>query len=66
MNDIILLKQGEIVLKGLNKRFFEQKLVSNIKRRLKPLGAFHVDRVQCTVYVEPLRKKRTWTRPLRR
>ena len=26
MNDIILLKQGEIVLKGLNKKYFEQKL----------------------------------------
>ena len=26
MQDIILLKQGEIVLKGLNKKYFEQKL----------------------------------------
>ena len=30
MEDIILLKQGEIVLKGLNKRSFEMKLLSNI------------------------------------
>lgn len=29
MNDIILLKLGEIVLKGLNRKSFEQKLVSN-------------------------------------
>ena len=30
MNDIILLKLGEIVLKGLNRRSFEQKLLNNI------------------------------------
>ena len=42
MKDMILLKQGEIVLKGLNKRSFEQKLLSNIRRRLKGLGA-HVN-----------------------
>ena len=38
MQDIILLKQGEIVLKGLNKKYFEQKLVQNVKRRLFRLG----------------------------
>lgn len=53
MKDIILLKQGEVVLKGLNRRFFEQKLVTNIRKRLKPMGAFHVYCVQSTVYVEP-------------
>ena len=49
MKDIILLKQGEVVLKGLNRRFFEQKLVTNIRKRLKPMGAFHVYCVQSTV-----------------
>ena len=53
MNDIILLKQGETVLKGLNRRYFEQRLVSNIRKRLKPMGAFRVYCVQSTVYVEP-------------
>ena len=53
MRDMILLKQGEIVLKGLNKRSFEQKLLSNIRTRLKPIGDFHVYSVQSTVYVEP-------------
>ena len=53
MKDMILLKQGEIVLKGLNKRSFEQKLLSNIRRRLKGLGEFDVYCVQYTVYVEP-------------
>lgn len=53
MNDMILLKQGEIVLKGLNKRSFEQKLLSNIRKRLKRFGEFDVYSVQSTVYVEP-------------
>ena len=53
MRDIILLKQGEIVLKGLNKRYFEQKLLQNVKRRLAPLGNFEVNCLQSTVYVEP-------------
>ena len=53
MNDIILFKQGEIILKGLNRREFEMKLISNIKRRLKPFGAFNVYCMQSTVYAEP-------------
>ena len=53
MKDIILLKQGEVVLKGLNKRYFEQKLLANIRKRLKQIGNFHVYCVQSTVYVEP-------------
>jgi len=53
MQEIILLKQGEIVLKGLNKRYFEQKLVQNVKRSLEPFGDFKVYTAQSTVYVEP-------------
>ena len=53
MRDIILLKQGEIVLKGLNKKYFEQKLLQNVKRRLARLGEFDVLCYQSTLYVEP-------------
>ncbi|NCC67150.1 MAG: tRNA 4-thiouridine(8) synthase ThiI [Clostridia bacterium] len=53
MNDLILLKQGEIVLKGQNRRFFEDKLIANVRRRLKSLGVFSVTATQSTVYVEP-------------
>lgn len=53
MNDIILLKQGEIVLKGQNRRFFEAKLIANAKRRLKKYGDFNVYSTQSTVYVVP-------------
>ena len=52
MNDIILIKLGEIVLKGLNRKSFEQKLMGNIRRRLAPLGNFRVYCLQSTVYVE--------------
>ena len=41
MNEIILLKLGEVVLKGLNRRSFEDKLLSNIRRRLQPL--YHLE-----------------------
>ncbi len=53
MNDMILLKQGEIVLKGQNRRFFEAKLLANIRHRLVKYGAFDVHSTQSTVYVEP-------------
>ncbi len=53
MNEIILLKLGEVVLKGLNRRSFEDKLVSNIRRRLQHYGSFHVYSKQSTIYVEP-------------
>lgn len=53
MNDMILLKQGEIILKGQNRRFFEAKLLSNVRRRLKPFGDFEVNSMQSTVYVVP-------------
>lgn len=53
MNDIILLKQGEMVLKGQNRRSFETKLVSNIARRLRRFGEFHVFSRQSIIYIEP-------------
>ena len=54
INDIILLKLGEIVLKGLNRRSFEQKLIGNINRRLSAIGKFKVYCMQSTIYVEPV------------
>lgn len=54
MKEIILVKDGEIALKGLNKSSFEQMLISNMKRRLKSLGSFRITRAQSTIYLEPL------------
>jgi len=53
MKDIILLKQGEMILKGLNRREFEQKLINNLKRRLGAIGKFNIYSMQSTVYAEP-------------
>ena len=54
MNEIILLKLGELVLKGLNRRSFEDKLQANLHRRLHPYGRFRVYTRQSAAYVEPL------------
>ena len=53
MTEMILLKQGEMVLKGTNRHTFEDKLRANIARRLRPLGRFKVYTRQSTTYVEP-------------
>ena len=54
MKEIVLAKYGEIVLKGLNKRSFEDMLTKNIKRRLKSLGRFELFSAQSTTYITPL------------
>lgn len=53
MKEIFLLKLGEIVLKGQNRRQFENKLRHNVGRRMRPFGEFQVSILQSTVYVEP-------------
>ena len=54
MKEILLLKDGEIVLKGLNRRSFEDVLKKNIKIALSPLGRFEITSAQSTIYVKPL------------
>ncbi len=54
MKEIFLLKLGEIVLKGANKRQFESRLRQNVRRRMKTYGNFDVYIMQSTVYVEPM------------
>ncbi len=51
MKEVLLLKCGEIVLKGLNRKSFEDKLLGNIKRRLKHIGPCRVEMRQSVVYV---------------
>ena len=52
--DLILLKYGEMALKGLNRPLFEQKLIDNIASATAPIGKFSIKRAQSTIYVEPL------------
>ncbi len=51
--EMILCKLGEVVLKGLNRRSFEDKLISNLRRRVSKCGAWRVYAKQSTIYVEP-------------
>lgn len=53
MHEMILCKLGEVVLKGLNRRSFEMKLMSNLRRRTARFGRFRVYSKQSTIYVEP-------------
>ena len=54
MKEQFLLKLGEVVLKGLNRHAFENRLVTTISRRLRNYGDFKVHARQSTIYVEPL------------
>lgn len=53
MKEIILIKNGELALKGLNRCNFEDTLIKNIKRRLKDLGETEIRKSQSTIYIEP-------------
>ena len=57
MNEIFLLKLGEIVLKGANKRQFENKLRQNVRRRMRAFGEFDVYLMQSTLYVQPMNEE---------
>ncbi len=53
MKQLVLIKYGEIILKGLNRPFFEDALVKNIKAALPKEFKGTVHRAQATIYVEP-------------
>ena len=54
MKEILLCKQGELVLKGLNRGWFESLLTKRLKENLAPFGSFKISQAQCTTYVEPI------------
>ena len=53
MQEIILGKLGEVALKGLNRHTFEEKLMTNLRRRLQYTGEFLITSRQSTIYIEP-------------
>ena len=53
MNEVLLCKYGEIVLKGANRAYFEDMLCKELRKRAKKCGNFEILRAQSTVYVEP-------------
>lgn len=54
MKEIILIKNGELALKGLNRSTFEDILIKNMKRRLSSIGEFKFKKSQSTIIVEPV------------
>ena len=54
MKEILLCKYGEIVLKGANRRYFEDILAKELRFRAATFGNFSVTYAQSTVYIEPM------------
>ena len=54
MKEILLIKNGEIALKGLNRASFEDVLIKNIKTALSGLGLIRIKKAQSTIYVSPV------------
>ena len=54
MKEILLCKYGEIVLKGANRRFFEDTLLKTLRFRGKHFGKFDIRSSQSTIIIEPL------------
>lgn len=52
--EILLIKNGELALKGLNRNTFESVLLKNLRRRLRSLGEFRLRTAQSTIYIEPV------------
>ena len=53
MKEILLLKYGEIVLKGANRKYFENMLCRQLREKAKACGNFEIYRAQSTIYIEP-------------
>lgn len=58
--EIILIKNGELALKGLNRNTFEVALVKNLKRSLAPVGKFEIKKAQSTVFIFPKEENIDW------
>lgn len=57
-HEILLIKNGELALKGLNRGTFENILLKNLRRRLAPAGDFRLRKAQSTIYIEPREPRR--------
>lgn len=53
MNRMVLVRYGEIILKGMNRPVFESLLVKNIKKALKDECPLKIHWAQATIYIEP-------------
>ncbi len=54
MKRIILVRYGEIILKGYNRPLFEDALIRNIRSAIKDEGEVKITKAQATIYIEPI------------
>lgn len=57
MKEIVLIKNGELVLKGLNRNTFEDILIKNMRKALRELGEFKFTKSQSTIMVESVNEE---------
>lgn len=53
INEVILCKYGEVILKGANRATFEAALIKELRRRASHYGLFEVYGKQSTVFIIP-------------
>lgn len=53
MKKVILVRYGEIILKGLNRPVFEDKLIGNIRSAILKSGNARIFKSQGRIYIEP-------------
>lgn len=54
LKKLVLVRYGEIILKGYNRPVFEDALIKNIKRAIADEGNVNITKAQATIYIEPL------------
>ena len=52
MDKILSVSYGELALKGLNRRYFEDQLINNIKRAIKDISYQRIYKEQGKLYIE--------------
>ena len=52
-SEMVLVRIGEIALKGVNRSLFFRQLISNIRYRLRDLGGFHIEQSQSRIWIRP-------------
>lgn len=66
MKEIILIKNGELALKGLNRMTFEDVLIKNIRRSLNSLGKVEILKAQSTIIINPVEEDFPFLKALER
>lgn len=52
MEKVLIIRYGEISLKGLNRPYFENTLLKNVKRAIKPIGDMRVYKAHGRMYID--------------